>query len=180
MNPLMWAKVALVAGIFLAGWFVNGWRWESKYDARETEIATQNAKNLKAYSDKQAQNEADAAKAASDHQLAMVLMTGKIGKLTKEIDDAKLASADPVHPFTGEFVDRLNGLSGVASGVPGGEPASANSTGTETPVGGTANLTRKELVQWYGEVTKKCGEWRQLLVDIYKWDEKTPAAEANR
>ena len=31
MNPLLIGRLALVASVFLAGWWVNGWRWESKY-----------------------------------------------------------------------------------------------------------------------------------------------------
>ena len=31
MNPLLIGRLALVASVFFAGWWVNGWRWESKY-----------------------------------------------------------------------------------------------------------------------------------------------------
>jgi hypothetical protein len=31
VNPLLLGRLALVASVFLAGWWVNGWRWETKY-----------------------------------------------------------------------------------------------------------------------------------------------------
>lgn len=44
---------ALAAGIFIAGWWVNGWRWEAKWNDREAELAQARAKTLGEYRERE-------------------------------------------------------------------------------------------------------------------------------
>jgi len=172
MNLKLIAAVAALVAAFLAGWTVNGYRWSAKYEAREIEIHQQNEKNLKAYSDKQTQNERDARAVAKAHQLTIVVQNARIAALTKEISDAQFTSQDLVHPFTLDFVQLLNRLSVAATGVSdsGAGPALANRD--PAAAGQPAALTRGDLAKWYSEVAAVCGGWRQQLESIYKFDDE--------
>jgi len=39
INPLLLARVAVAIALFAAGWLVNGWRWESRWNEREARYA---------------------------------------------------------------------------------------------------------------------------------------------
>lgn len=53
MNPLTYAKIATIVVVFFAGWWVNGWRWESKWTARELSLAEAHAKTTDAYRERE-------------------------------------------------------------------------------------------------------------------------------
>lgn len=44
---------AAAVGIFLAGWWVNGWRWEAKWNDREAELAKAHAQTLSEYRERE-------------------------------------------------------------------------------------------------------------------------------
>lgn len=47
-NRRLLAYMVLAAGLFAAGWLVNGWRWESKYQERELFLQQEAAKRYAA------------------------------------------------------------------------------------------------------------------------------------
>lgn len=44
INPLMLARLAAIVAVFLAGWWVNGWRWEARVSDMQAAYATATTK----------------------------------------------------------------------------------------------------------------------------------------
>lgn len=177
MSLIPWQAKAAAAAVALAMAFGSGWKLKATF----VEAATAEALRLQAadYDQKVAAytaavtalaTERDAVVSAS--QQKSLQLSGRIAKLEGEIRNATLqptGQAPEPRPFSTDFVRLYNGATYAANGA--ADPVPADPAGAASPAGGTADVTREDVLRTYIGAMKICGTWRQRLQAIRDFQE---------
>jgi len=167
----------IAAGLFFAGWSVNGWRWEAKYTDRENILQAQYSKDLAAYAKKLSDQEEENRRTIEEYEGKQASLQTSIDKLKEQAKHAHF-NAPPSggscdHPFTTDLPRTLNRLSSAASGEVPADPAPAPDTGgAASAPAPTSDVTGNTLVEWYADVARAYGTCRERLDAIRAWDAK--------
>ena len=164
---------AVFAVVFGAGWMVNQWRWDAKYEARENQL-------LKEVQDAQAAaqkiydlRKADADAAQQKYSTDTAALNARINALKEKLKNAQLTVPQCEHPFTTELPSELNRLSDAADGVSAPAAGAPDSTGAAPAAPPTSEVTGNDLVEWYAEVARLYGQCKAQLDAIRDWDSHT-------
>lgn len=79
--------IALAAGIFFGGWTVNGWRWQSKWNTRETAYSKAAEKSSEEARAKEADWNASFAAVDKERETERTKANEEIARLRAAVDD---------------------------------------------------------------------------------------------